>query len=134
MEVCPRAAIGVRLAAPPAPEDAREAPKKCRLPVWHIWPSKVERRQTGSWSVYSHATLWQGIWACADWHFAITAAPYVEICGRRDGWPVHWLAEATAGGKMTAMVSIDRQRGTRQGLAVANALDAAVEFKMPSNF
>ena len=37
-------------------------------------------------------------------------------------------------GKMAVMLSVDRQRGTLFGLAIADALGAAVEFKMPGTF
>ena len=35
---------------------------------------------------------------------------------------------------MVGMPSLDRQRGTLLGLAIGDALDAAVEFKLPGSF
>ncbi len=39
-----------------------------------------------------------------------------------------WLTGASAQGKMTVMLSTDHQRGTLLGLAIGDALGAAVEF------
>ncbi len=47
---------------------------------------------------------------------------------------VRWLAEATAGGKMTVMLTVDRQHGTLLGPAIGDALGAAVEFEPPGTF
>jgi len=43
-------------------------------------------------------------------------------------------ADATAKGNMAVILPVDRQRGTLVGLAVGDALGAAVEFKSPGSF
>jgi ADP-ribosyl-[dinitrogen reductase] hydrolase len=45
-----------------------------------------------------------------------------------------WLAGVTAEGRMAVMLPLDRQRGTLFGLAIADALGAAVEFRSPGTF
>ncbi len=45
-----------------------------------------------------------------------------------------WLTDTAGQGKMAVMLLVDRQRGTLFGLAVADALGAAVEFEMPGTF
>jgi hypothetical protein len=51
-----------------------------------------------------------------------------------DGRLVRWLAEAAAGGTMTAMLLVEHQRGTLIGLAIGDALGAAIEFQMLGTF
>ena len=46
----------------------------------------------------------------------------------------HYWRKLLSGDKMAFMLSIDRQRGTLLGLAVGDALGAAIEFKPPGTF
>ena len=57
-----------------------------------------------------------------------------EPLRRSSGRQPLWLADAIAKGKMTVMPSVDRQRGSLFGLAIGDALGAAVEFEPPGTF
>jgi hypothetical protein len=58
-----------------------------------IMPPNAEVPQTGSWSVYSHSILWQGIRAWADRAIAITGGETANkhgTQGRMAARPAGW--------------------------------------------